>query len=77
MGCDAGVMVTIALPNCRDGADPSVSNGTGGFSGRIDSVKNKVGGAARLVGKNVKDVAGRALNAGKKLFSGFWGKKKT
>ena len=77
VGCDAGVMVTIALPNCRDGADPSVSIGTGGFSGRIDSVKNKVGGAARLVGKNVKDVAGSALNAGKKLFSGFWGKKKT
>ena len=78
VGCDAGVMVTIAMPNCRDGADPSVDNGsTGGISGRVESVRKKVGGAARVVGKNVGAVAGSALSAGKRLFGGLWGRKKT
>jgi len=75
VGCDAGVMVTIALPNCRDGADPSVSTSTGGISGRVESVRKKVGGAAIAVGKTAGAVGGMALNAGKKLFGGLWGKK--
>jgi hypothetical protein len=71
-GCDAGVLMTIALPNCRDGADPSVDYGNnGGISGRVESVKKKMGGAARAVTKNVGAVADSAVNAGKKLFGWF------
>jgi hypothetical protein len=74
VGCDAGVLVTFALPNCRDGADPSVTQGSGGM-GRVESVKKKVGGAARLVTKNVGAVAGSAVNGAKRLFANLWGKK--
>ena len=73
VGCDAGVLVTFALPNCRDGADPSVTQGSG--MGRVESVKKKVGGAARLVTKNVGAVAGSAVNGAKRLFANLWGKK--
>ena len=82
VGCDAGVLVTIALPNCRDGGDSSVVNSGsgGGISGRVESVKKKMNGAARAVTKNVGAVAGAvagsAVNVGKRLFAGLWGKKR-
>ena len=49
-----------------------VENGNnGGISGRVESVKKKMGGAARAVTKNVGAVADSAVNAGKKLFGWF------
>jgi hypothetical protein len=67
VGAAAGILVTIAMPNCRDGADPSLDTG----DSLAEGVRKRVAGT---VGKAATAVTSLGKTVGKRLFG--WMKSK-
>jgi len=61
VGAAAGILVTIAMPNCRDGADPSLDRG----DSLAEGVRKRVAGT---VGKAATAVSSLGKTVGKRLF---------